>query len=176
MKIFKRLNCFFDRIVHEIRLIKIKIVGISALIFLLVGILSWILGGRPDKVSIFFIFPRSALPLGWAYVIWFVSFAFCGFIFAGVLFGCEKFKQARAQKTSIFILIMYLFTLCAYPLFFGALKPIFAFFAFLFALAFCLFSIMSAFRIYSLWTILLSIHFLWLLYNLIVCLAFTFVN
>ena len=176
MKIVKCINSFFDRITHEIRLIKLKLAGITALVFLILGILSWILGGRADRVAILFVFPRSALPLGWAYTIWALSFAFCGFVFAGILFGCEKYKRTLAQKSCIFIVLMFIFTLCAYPLFFGALKPLFAFIAFLLSIIFCILAILSCYRIYSLWTILLGVHFLWLLYNLIISLAFTFVN
>lgn len=173
---FKRLCNFFDGISHDIRLLNIKKSAIFSLVFLLLGVFSWIIGGRTDRVTIFYIFPRLALPTGIAFFMWAISFLLCGFLFAAVLCGCEKYKRHRAQKTAILICLMFLFTLCVYPLFFGAMSPILTFFVLLIALLFCFFAIISAIKLYSLWTIMLSVHFIWLLYNAFLALAFAFVN
>ncbi len=176
MKFIRKVHCYSDKISHEIRLMNVKKMLISGLIFLLIGIVSWFVGGSPDEVNIFFVFPRSALPIFYAYTIWGISFLFCGIIFGGVLFGCEKYKRGHSSKIALFICIMQLFTICVYPVFFGALSPFIAFLLLLISLLFCTLAIMSCVKLYSLWTMCLSIHFLWLLYNCYLSLAFTFVN
>lgn len=173
---FKKICCFIDGISHDIRLLNLKKSGIFSLVFLVLGVISWIIGGRTDKVTIYYIFPRLALPIGFAFFLWAISFALCGFLFSAVLFGCEKYKRNRAQKTAVLIAIMFLFTLCIYPLFFGAMSSILTFFSLLVALLFCFFAIISSIKLYSLWTIVLGVHFLWLLYNAFLALAFAFVN
>ena len=176
MKFIRKVHYYCDRISHEIRLMDAKRMLISGAIFLLLGITPWFIGGAPDKVNMFFIFPRCALPIFHAFTIWGISFLFCGIIFGGVLFGCEKYKRGHSSKVALFIAVMHLFTICVYPTFFGALSPFFAFILLLISLLFCFLSIMSCVKLYSLWTICLSIHFLWLLYNSYLALAFTFVN
>lgn len=173
---FKKISNFVDGISHDIRLLKLKKSIIFSVIFLVLGMLSWLVGGRTDKVTIFYIFPRLALPTGVALFMWAISFAFCGFVFSAIVFGCEKYKRHSAQKIGILLSIMFLFTLCVYPLFFGALSPILTFFALLLSLLFCFFAIVSSMKLYSLWTILLGIHFLWLVYNTFLSIAFAFVN
>ena len=173
---FKKICCFIDGITHDLRRLNIKKASIFSLIFLVLGIFSWIIGGRTDRVLILYIFPRLALPISLAFFFWAISFLFCGFVFSAVLFGCEKYKRHRAQKTGILISIMFLFSLCIYPLFFGALSPILTFFVLLISLLFCFFSIVSSIKLYSLWTIMLCIHFIWLFYNTFLALAFAFVN
>ena len=176
MKFLKKVSCFFDRISHEIRLMNLKAMIILSIVFLCGGIISWFVGGSSDKISVFFIFPRSALPLVYAYIFWAISFAFVGFIFGGILFGCEKYKRTRAQKIAIFVFLSFVFSFCVYPAFFGALSPFFAFLLLLVSFVMCLVAIFSSLKFYSLWTICLSIHALWLLYNCFVALSFTFVN
>lgn len=173
---FKKIGNFIEGISHDIRLLNLKKSIIFSLVFLVLGILSWVIGGRTDKVTLFYIFPRLALPTSIALFMWALSFAFCGFIFSAIVFGCEKYKRRVAQKIGILMSIMFLFTLCVYPLFFGALSPILTFFALLISLLFCFFAITSSIKLYSLWTILLGIHFLWLVYNTFLALAFAFVN
>lgn len=173
---FKKIFCFINGINHDLRLLSFKKSGIFSVIFLILGIFSWIIGGRTDRVTIYYIFPRLALPLGCAFFIWALSFAMCGFIFGAVLYGCEKYKRKYAQKIAILIAIMYLFTLCVYPLFFGAMSSILTFFTLLLSTLFCFLAIASSVKIYPLWTIVLGIHFLWLLYNAFLALAFAFVN
>lgn len=173
---FKKIFCFVNGINHDLRLLNFKKSGIFSLVFLVLGILSWIIGGRTDRVTIYYIFPRLAMPLGCAFFIWSISFALCGFLFGAILYGCEKYKRQHAHKTAILVVIMYLFTLCVYPLFFGAMSSILAFFALLLSILFCFLSIATSSKIYSLWTIVLCVHFLWLLYNTFLALAFAFVN
>lgn len=176
MKLFKKISCFFDRITHEIRMIRLKHMLIFSLVFLISGIISWIIGGGTNRVTLLYIFPRSAINIGFMFVLWCLSFMFCGIVFAGVLFGCEKYRRQRTYKIGLYIALMQIFMLIIYPLFFGATAPFIAFLAIIIASIFCLLSILASFRIYSLWTVCLCLHFLWLLYNGYICLAFIFIN
>ena len=176
MKVTKRINCFFDRVVHEVRIINLKKMIISGSIFLALGILSWIIGGKTDKLTIFFLFPRSAIPLGFMFVFWGIYFVVFGFIFSGVLLGCEKYKRQRAIKIGIYMCLSYLFTFCIYPAFFGGLSFLGAFVVILIAEFFCLLALHNAIKLYSFWSICLSICFLWLMYNGYVALSFSFIN
>lgn len=176
MKAIKKISCFFDRIDREIRMIKAKALIICASIFLVIGIVSWIIGGRIDRITFFFIFPRCAIKIPFMFIIWGISFAFCGAILAGILCGCEKYRKNQAYKCALFLVIMQVFIYAAYPLFFGASAPFVAFLAFLIAQIFCLLCIISCLKIYSIWTICLIIHFLWLVYNGYVALAFALIN
>ena len=176
MNALKSVMRYFDQLAHEIRLLNLKKCCIFSCIFLVLGIFSWIVGGRVDKVTVFYIYPRCAIPILYAFLLWGVSFCFCGFVLGGVVFGCEKYKRQKTYKIGFFICIMQMFTLCVYPLFFGALAPLVAFAILLISMMFCFLAIMASFKIYCLWTICLSIQFLWLLYNAYVSLAFAFVN
>ena len=176
MKLIKRISCFFDRISHEIRMIKIKYMLIFALIFLILGIASWIIGGGVNRVMLLYTFPRSAIHIGFMFILWGLSFLLCGTIFAGVLFGCEKYKRQKAYKIGLYIALMQIFTLIIYPLFFGAIAPFIALLSILVSIFLCFLAIISAYRIYSMWTICLGLHFLWLLYNGYICLAFILIN
>lgn len=176
MNIFKRIFSYFDHINHEIKLINLKACCIFASVFLALGITSWIIGGGADKVKTFFIFPRSALPVLYAFLLWGVGFAFLGFIVGGVLLGCEKYRRKSAHKITFFLIITLIFNLCVYPVFFGALSPIISFVLLLVSLMFCSLAIIASFRVYALWTVCISLYFLWLLYNCYVSLAFAFVN
>lgn len=176
MSFIKSVILYFDRINREIKMLNLKACTISSGVFLILGVISWIIGGRTDKITSFHIFPRSALPIIYAFLLWGLAFAFLGFIFGGVIFGCEHYKRKRAYKIAFFILIMLVFNLCVYPVFFGALSPIIAFVLLLTSLMFCSLAIMSSFKLYSLWTVCLILYFLWLLYNCYVALAFAFVN
>lgn len=176
MNVIKKILCYFDRVYCEIKMINIKACGIFSGIFLLLGIFSWIIGGRTDKVRIICVFPRSALPIVYEFILWGIAFAFLGFILGGVLFGCERYRRQIASKIALFIIITHIFTLCVYPAFFGAMSPIFSFVLLLISLMFCALAILSSFKLYSLWTVCLSLYFLWLIYNLYVALAFAFVN
>jgi hypothetical protein len=44
------------------------------------------------------------------------------------------------------------------------------------AISFCLMAILSAYKFYSLWTVALVLHELWLMYNAYVCLTFILIN
>lgn len=176
MKLTNGINRFFDRICHEIRIIPLKKLLISGGVFLGLGILSWLIGGKIDKVSVFYLFPRSAIPIGFMFILWGIFFFIYGITFGGVILGCEKYKRHRALKISIYMLLSYIFVFCLYPIFFGAMSFFGAFIVILLAEAFCLLAILSSFKLYSLWTLSLSFWFLWLTYNGYVSLAFTFIN
>lgn len=176
MNIFKRILNYFDCVTHEIKQINVKAGLICGIISLILGIVSWVIGGKTANVSLIFIFPRSALPLIYAFILWGVSFIFIGFIIGGLLFSCDKFKRQKSYRPLLFIALMQLVTLCVYPVFFGSLSPFISFILLLIALVFCVFSIISTFKYFPFWTICLIIHFLWLLYNSYIALAFAFVN
>ncbi len=172
----KRINFFFDRVGHDIRLFDFKPSVILCGCSLLLGIVSWIFGGRADKVMLIYIFPRSAISLGIMYFLWAISFAFVGFIIGGIIFGCEKYKRRESGKIAIFLILSLLFTLCVYPTFFKSMSPFFAFVFLLIAVFFCLLAIFSSVRIYSLWTICLALHAVWLLYNSFLAITITLIN
>lgn len=176
MKVLKKVSGFFERINREIRFISAKAMLIMAAVFAGLGILSWIIGGRVDRITIFFVFPRCAIRLPFMYAIWTVSFAFCGACLAGILCGCEKYKKNQAYKCALFLVLMQVFTYAAYPLFFGAVAPFISFISFLIAEMFCILCIFSCAKLYSLWTVCLTVHFLWLLYNGYATLAFALTN
>ena len=176
MNLLKKIYNYFDNVSHEIKLIRLKPCAIFSLAFFLLGLASWFIGGSTNKVILFSIFPRSALPIAYAYVLWGISFAFCGFIFGGIVFGCEKFKRHHTFKICTFIIVMQIFVLCVYPVFFGAHSPFIAFVLLLLSAIFCIFSIIASYRIYSLWTVCLIFYLLWLIYNCYISLAFIFIN
>ena len=176
MNVFKKIFNYFDNISHEIKLINLKASIICAITSLIFGITSWIIGGSINKIPIIYIYPRSALPLAFAYILWGIEFAFCGFIFGGIIFGCEKFKRYQAYKIGMFIIIMQIFIFCIYPIFFGALSPLIAFIILLITIVFCFLSIIASIKIFPLWTICLIFNLLWLIYNSYVTLAFAFIN
>ena len=176
MNIFKKIFHYFDNISHEIKLINLKACAICSIVSFILGIISWIIGGSTGNVLVFYVFPHCTLPLTLAYMLWGIAFLFCGFIFGGILFGCEKFRRQQALKVCLFILIMQIFTFCIYPAFFGALSPFITLILILLAIIFCLFSIIAAYKMFSLWTICLIFYLLWLIYNCYITLAFAFVN
>ena len=176
LKIIKRISNFFDNISHDIRLFNLKPSLIVGAVTLCLGIASWIIGGRADKVTLFFLLPRSAISIGFMYFLWFVSFAFVGIVLGGVLFGCEKFKRREASKAITFIILSFIFTLCIYPIFFKCLAPFITLIFILVSAFFCFLAIMSCIRMYSLWTLCLMIHLLWLFYNGYLSFAIALIN
>jgi len=176
LRFLKRISCFFDKITHEIKLINLKNIIICSFGFLLLGILSWIIGGSTHRVIIIYDFPRSALKVGIMFILWGLSFLFCGAIFSGVLFGCEKFKRHKAYKIAFLIVLMHILALIVYPLFFGATAPFWTLLVLVTSILICFYTILNSYKIYSLWTILLSFHFFWLIYNAYICLAIIFIN
>ncbi len=176
MKILKKVSNFFERIEHDIRLFSVKPSLIIGSITLALGIFSWIIGGRADRAWLLFQFPRSAISIGFMYFLWGISFAFVGITLGGIMFGCEKYKRREALKIVVFVIISLLFTLCIYPLFFKSMAPFFTFVFILFAAFFCFMAILSAFRMYSLWSVCLMLHFAWLLYNCYLAFAIALIN
>lgn len=176
MKIFRRINSFFDRLSHDIRLFNARTALLCGLITVTIGIFSWIIGGRADKVILLYIFPRSALSLGTMYFLWLLSFLFVGLIAGGVAFGCEKYKRREVYKILLFLCISYLFTLCVYPIFFKSLSPFITFIVILVSVMFCFLSLLASLKIYSLWSMFLLLHMLWLIYNGYISLSIAIVN
>lgn len=176
MKILRRINCFTEGFVHDLRLFNPKASLIIGLITLILGVFSWFVGGTPDTVNLIYIFPRWALSTGVMYFLWLVSFVFAGIIIGGIFFGCEKFKRREASKILVFFCLSLLFTLCVYPTFFKALAPFITFILLFTAAFFCFLSILVAKRIFSLWTIMLCLHFAWLTYNGCLSLVFALIN
>ena len=176
MKLLRKISNFFERIEHDVRLFSVKPSLIFGAITLVLGILCWIIGGRTDRVYLLFQFPRSAISIGFMYFLWGISFAFIGIMLGGIFFGCEKYKRREAIKTAIFVILSLLFTLCIYPVFFRCAAPFFAFPFILVSALFCFLAIVSALRIYSLWSLCLMIHLIWLVYNCYVTFAIALIN
>ena len=176
LKFIRKISFYFDRASFEIRRIKRKYALIFMSIFLLLGIFSWLMGGKTDRVVFLYRFPRIAIGVGFMFFIWGISFAFCGLIFSGIILNCEKYIKHISRKICLYLALMQLFTLIIYPLFFGAVAPFLSFLSLSFAILFCFLAILSSFRYYSIWTICLILHIIWLFYNAYVCLAFILIN
>lgn len=145
-------------------------------IFLILGIFSWIVGGKTDRVTFIYAFPRAAMSIGFMFIFWAASFMICGCVFACIMFNSKKFRNHITYKICLYLILMQIFTYIIYPLFFGAMTPFFAFLSILIAIFFCFLAILSSFNYYSLWTVILSLHLIWLIYNGFVCLAFMIIN
>ena len=176
MNIFKKINCFFDKLSHDIKVFNPRVCLITAGITLLLGIFSWLVGGRADRVMVLYMFPRCALSLGLMYFLWALSFAFIGLVFGGLAFGCEKYKKREITKAIIFLLISFVLTLLIYCVFFKFAAPFFTFIIILMAEIFCFFAIMSSIRTNALWTLCLIFHLIWLGYNGYLSFAISIIN
>jgi hypothetical protein len=176
LKLFKGISCFFNRIAFEIRRIKLKACLISAAIFLGIVVITWIFGGNIHRALVFYQQPRSAMPIALMFILWAISFAFIGFVVGGIIFGCEKYKKQHIYKIFVLIVLMSLFSYIAYPLFFGGLASFLSFLSYLIACVFCVLAIIYSFKLFSLWTICLAMHLLWLIYNVVISLGFCLLN
>ena len=176
MRLFKRINCFVDGIGHDIRLFNPKSSLVFGGITLILGIISWMIGGRGDKMLLVYIFPRIALPLGLMYFMWALSFFLLGMIIGGVAYGCEKYKRKESVKAVIFLVASYIFTLFIYPVFFRSMAPFITFLIIMISVFFCILAIVASSRIYSLWTLCIGIYLLWLLYNSYLSLCVALIN
>ena len=130
----------------------------------------------PDRVNVLYLYPRSAIPLAYAFIFWAFYFITMGTVISGIVFSCEKFKRSRALKIAFLLTVAYACSLCAYPLFFRAMMPLIAFFMLLISVLFCIFAILDSVKLYSLWSICIFFIILWLSYNSFVALAFAFIN
>lgn len=143
---------------------------------LCLGLVSWIIGGSSDKVLLLYIFPRSAISIGFMYFLWGLSFAFIGIVIGGIAFGCEKYKHHEAMKIVVFLVISYLFMFCVHPMFFKCLAPFMTFIVLLASLFFCFFALLSSIKMYSLWSLCLIIHLMWVFYNSFLALTIALIN
>ena len=172
----KRINFFFNRISHDLRLFNLKFALIISVFTLFLGIFSWIIGGRADKIMLLYIFPRGALSLGIMYFLWAINFIFFGITICGIACGCEKYKKREAIKAVTFLLLSFLCVLCVYPLFFKSLAPFITFIVLILSSVFMFLALISSFKIYSLWTICILINLLWLLYNTYISIIIALIN
>lgn len=161
---------------RETRTVKWKGVLIFSLIFLFSGLVSWCLGGPPNNVLLFYIFPRCALPIPVMYFLWFVSFAYLGFVFGGIFTSCEKFRKREAHKILFFIFLSHIIVLSTYPIFFKALSPFVNFIVLLISIILALFAFLLSIKQYTIWTYCILLHIIWLVYNGYVSMAFAFIN
>ena len=173
---FKKIECYLTSLYHEIKRINVRGALCFGVGFLIVGIISWILGLKNAHLASFYIMPRCALPFFYAHLGWAISFFFIGVIFGGILLGCEQLKKKYSVKIVFLLAFTYLFSLCAHPIFFGNFSPFLAFIVLLASLLFCLLTIIASIKAYKLWTICLFVELIWLIYNLYTALAFSFVN
>ena len=174
--LFKKIQCYLTGLYQEIKQINVRACACFGGAFLVIGVLSWLLGCKFVRLSSFYIMPRCALPFFYAHLGWAISFFFVGVIFGGILLSCERFKRRFAVKTVFLLAFMFLFSLCAHPIFFGNLTPFLSFIVLFASLLFCLLTIIASIKAYKLWTVCLFIHLIWLIYNLYTSLAFSFVN
>lgn len=176
MRLFRGLNCFFDRLTRDIRVFNAKCSIICGTVALVFGIMSWLIGGMSNGALLIYIFPRSAISLSVMYFIWAISFFIFGVIVGGIAFNHDKFKRRDNAKILIFLLFSYLFSLCFYPIFFKSMSPFIAFLIIGISIMFSFFALVLSVRIYSLWTMLLGLHLLWLLYNCYISLTVAIIN
>ena len=149
---------------------------ITGIICLSLGIISWIVGGRADKVMLLYIFPRSALGLGLTYFLWACSFFFFGVVFGGIALNCDRFKKRENGKILLFLIFAFIFSFCVYPVFFKSMAPFISFLILLTVELFCILAFMACIRVYSLWSMLLSVYMLWIFYNCYLTLAIAIIN
>ena len=176
MRLFKNLNCFFDSLSRDIRMFNVKASLFCGTITLVFGIISWLIGGMANNAMLIYIFPRSAISISIMYFLWAIFFFMIGIIIGGIFFNHEKFRRRENTKMLIFLLFSYMFSLCIYPIFFKSISPFICFLIILVAIAFCFFAICISIKTYSLWTMLLGMHILWLFYNCYVSLAVSIIN
>ena len=172
----KNIVCFFERIERDIRLFNLKPTLITSAVTFAIGFISWLIGGRADRASIFYMFPKSAISIGFMYFLWGISFAFIGLIIGGMLFGCEKYRKREATKATIFVVVSFIFSICIYPLFFKCMSPFITTIFILITAFFCFLAIMSSIRLSSLWSLCLMAHLLWLVYNLYIAFSVALIN
>lgn len=176
MSLFRKINCFFDRLTHDIKLFNPKASLIFGAITLLLGIFSWLAGGRAHRVMVLYMFPRCALSLGFMYFLWGASFVFVGLIMGGVAFGCEKYKRREAIKVITFLALSYVLTLLVYCVFFKFSAPFITFIILLLSEIFCFFALLSSIRINALWSICIVVNLIWLIYNGYLAFAIALIN
>lgn len=176
MKKISIVSRFIARINKEIKTLCTRKILIWGLIFLGIGLLNWILCSNGVRVALFWSVPRCAMPIFLIYFVWAVSYFLIGALIFACFYGIEKFRRHLIYKDILILIIMQLFTYISYSLFWGASAPFLSFLALLVAAFVCFIEILSLGKYFSLWTILLAIHFTWLLYNAYVCLAFAIIN
>lgn len=175
-KIARRIYEAFDRVTVEIRKINFKKLLFFGGIFFIIGIICWIAAGRISPIIYIYKFPSCAMPIPIMYALWAVFFFFVGAIFGGIYCGCEKFRRHKTYKCLFFIFLMQICVYLIHPLFFKATAPLLTFVVIVIAEMFCLFAIISCSQIYTLWTVLLSINLIWLVYNSYISLTFIIIN
>ena len=173
MSIFSK---FFSRINKELKTVCTKRALILGLIFLAIGILNWILCSNGVRVACFWQFPRTAMPVFLVYFFWAISYFLIGVLISACFNGIERFRRHLIYKDILVLVIMQVFSYISYSLFWGASAPFLAFLALMIASCACLIEIVSLAKYFSVWTIFLSIHLMWLLYNAYVSLAFAIIN
>ena len=176
MKCINRYNSFLNRIKNDFRKIKYKPALIVSLICFVLGLITWIFGGSAHRVLIIYAFPKSAMPLAIMYILWGFSYLACGFVLGALLFNCDIYRRQNNYKICVTIVMMQLFTLVAYPLFFGANSPFVSFLSFIISLVLCFFAISLIIKMKNCLSLFMIIHFVWLSYNAYITLAFSMIN
>ena len=176
MKKISICSRFILRINKEIKILCAKKALICGLIFLFIGIINWILCSNRVRVAFFWEIPKCAMPIFLLYLIWAVSYFLLGVMISACFNGIERFRRNLIYKDILILVIMQVFTYISYALFLGASAPFLAFLSLFIASFACFIEIICLGKYFSLWTIFLVIHFLWLLYNAYICLAFAIIN
>ncbi len=145
-------------------------------IFLAIGILMWIFCADYGGVAYFWTFPRCAMPVFLMYLLWAISYFLVGALISACICGIERFRRHLIYKDILMLIIMQIFSYICYPLFFSACAPFLSFLALILASISCALALVSMAKYFSLWTIALGMHFMWLIYNAYVSISFSIIN
>lgn len=172
----KRVFRSFDRVGIEIKKASLKKLLLFGFLFLFFGALICFAGGEISRIVYLYKRPAGAITYPTMHILWGISFFLSGVIFAGILYGCEKYRRHITYKILLMIILMQLCAYLSYPLFFKATAPFLAFLALAIAIILCIFAIFSSYRIYTLWTTMLVVKCVWLVYIAYIYLGFSIIN
>ncbi|MBQ3589473.1 MAG: tryptophan-rich sensory protein [Clostridia bacterium] len=176
MKCIKTIKNYLKRCSNECRRTQFKLGLLVGAIFLLIAIFVWSFGKNSHRILSIYLFPKFAMPLMIMYVLWSLIYIIIGFSVFSMMFNCESYKKHISQKIIFLICMSVLFSFFSYLLFFSANAPLMTFLMYLVAIVFVALAFVESRKVFTLWTMMIFMYFLWLVYNSIVCLSFLIIN
>jgi len=176
MRCIKRISLFCKRMSNEFKRVKTHLAVLTGLLFVVLGIFTWSFSNDTHKIITLFSFPKYAMPIAVMYILWSIVYFMVGYSMVGLVTSCEKYKRIYAQKISLIIFMSLFFTYLSYLIFFSAFSPFITFLMLLVSALFCLFAFVECKKISCLWTLILLLYFIWLVYNMLIPLGFFIIN
>lgn len=165
MKPFKKCGNPFQKIKSELHYANPKPILLGAVLLLLLGMLTGILGGGALHYRDLLL-PRFALSSAGFILIWSLFYLLLGGC-VGFLIGCEPFFGSKCTRSGLFaFLLLILSNLLWYPLFFGIGSFLIAFLFLILHLLITLFTLCRLWRISVILSVSLSCYTIWLIYCL----------